>query len=301
MFEFCSAANYSGLKHVSSSSKISQAMNTLEAKKVFNFPVPIAAKHFSRERRNTYDLTPQKSTVAPSTQLRKRSSSGTDSDKLWQDLVSSANADAFDLAPNADHFLDRRRNSSESYTSTSQLAVSTRAQQEPIELLEPELGKSPDEGTSCLLAKSLEGLKMGYKPWQVDGCSGGTYYLRDGKGRFAGIFKPEDEESPLSLELLGAIGSQSADARTDNIPARWGLRKGVVPGEGAAREVLAYLLDHECFAGVPATTLVRLYSTEFIRSIMPQSPRHNQQHCIRSFQRYVRASVVDCFVCLYVM
>lgn len=264
---------------MSSSSKISQAISSLEAKNLFTFPVPIAAKHFPRERRNTYDLTPEKSSAGM--QLRKRSSSGTDSDKLWKDLVSSAKPDGFHLAPSADaSYLERRRNSSESYA--SQLATATKTQNEAKELLEPELEEAFDEGTTALLAKSLEGLQMGYKPWQVDGCSGGTYYLRDRKGRFAGIFKPEDEEV-LSLELHGAIGAKPS--ASDPSPLRWGLRKGVVPGEGAAREVLAYILDHECFAGVPATTLVRLYSTEFIRSIMPQSPRHNQQHCTRSFQR----------------
>jgi len=40
-----------------------------------------------------------------------------------------------------------------------------------------------------------------------------------------------------------------------------GLRKGVRPGEGAVREVAAFLLDHEHFAGVPPTALVSCYNS----------------------------------------
>ena len=34
------------------------------------------------------------------------------------------------------------------------------------------------------------------------------------------------------------------------------MRKGVLPGEGAVREVAAFVLDHQHFAGVPPTALV---------------------------------------------
>ena len=40
-----------------------------------------------------------------------------------------------------------------------------------------------------------------------------------------------------------------------------GLRKGVRPGEGAVREVAAFLLDHEHFAGVPPTALVSCHNS----------------------------------------
>jgi hypothetical protein len=39
-------------------------------------------------------------------------------------------------------------------------------------------------------------------------------------------------------------------------PSEHGLRRGIRPGEGATREVAAFLLDHEHFAGVPPTALV---------------------------------------------
>ena len=40
-----------------------------------------------------------------------------------------------------------------------------------------------------------------------------------------------------------------------------GLRRGVRPGEGAVREVAAFLLDHEHFAGVPPTALVSCHTS----------------------------------------
>lgn len=39
-----------------------------------------------------------------------------------------------------------------------------------------------------------------------------------------------------------------------------GLRRGIRPGEGAMREVAAFLLDHDHFAGVPPTALVSCHA-----------------------------------------
>lgn len=41
-----------------------------------------------------------------------------------------------------------------------------------------------------------------------------------------------------------------------------GLRRGTKPGEGAVREVAAYVLDHGHFSGVPPTALVSAYVSE---------------------------------------
>ena len=40
-----------------------------------------------------------------------------------------------------------------------------------------------------------------------------------------------------------------------------GLRRGIRPGEGAMREVAAFVLDHDHFAGVPPTALVSCHDT----------------------------------------
>lgn len=41
-----------------------------------------------------------------------------------------------------------------------------------------------------------------------------------------------------------------------------GLRRGTKPGEGAVREVAAYVLDYDHFSGVPPTALVSAYVSE---------------------------------------
>lgn len=65
-------------------------------------------------------------------------------------------------------------------------------------------------------------------------------------GRKVAVFKPSDEE-PHAVNNPKGLGTS---------PSGEGLRRGSVPGEGAVREVAAYLLDHDHFAGVPPTALV---------------------------------------------
>lgn len=112
----------------------------------------------------------------------------------------------------------------------------------------------------------------------------GTYLIRGARsGAVVGVFKPTDEEPsdvagvsgdvPLedvdpSLPLLSPVtyesehhGSWPEDFSLGlaSVPrARVSHRKGLfVKGEGAAKEVAAYLLDHGRFAGVPQTALAR--------------------------------------------
>lgn len=62
------------------------------------------------------------------------------------------------------------------------------------------------------------------------------------------VFKPEDEE-PLAINNPKGGGSSADDVGS-------GLRRGIKPGEGAVREVAAFLLDHQHFSGVPPTAMV---------------------------------------------
>ena len=64
----------------------------------------------------------------------------------------------------------------------------------------------------------------------------------------AAVFKPQDEEPGAAFNPRG----RSAGANC----AGSALRRGVRPGEGAVREVAAFLLDRNHFAGVPPTALV---------------------------------------------
>ena len=58
-----------------------------------------------------------------------------------------------------------------------------------------------------------------------------------------------------NLVVAGRWVDEEAGASTASV-----MRRGVQVGEGATREVAAFLLDRDGFAGVPPTVLVRVYS-----------------------------------------
>ena len=105
---------------------------------------------------------------------------------------------------------------------------------------------SPDVARSFDLAR--RGLAMGKRPQLASGGTGGAYFLRDGDGETCAVFKPADEEPNARNNPRGRNVSVAGE----------GLRKGTRVGEGASREVAAYLLDHDGFAAVPATSLANL-------------------------------------------
>jgi len=97
------------------------------------------------------------------------------------------------------------------------------------------------------------GLSVGYDPELAAVGTGGSYFLRGANGDRVAVFKPEDEEPAAPNNPKGSpqrSGSTAPGTGSSD------LRRGTIPGEGAVREVAAYLLDHGGFAGVPATALV---------------------------------------------
>jgi hypothetical protein len=108
-----------------------------------------------------------------------------------------------------------------------------------------------------VLAGCIERVQAGFKhahlPTLTSDGTSGTYILQDRKGDPVAVFKPMDEEpfAPNNPRgMCGLLGSETT-------------RPGVRSGEQAAREAIAYLLDHESFADVPATSLVRLSHPAF--------------------------------------
>ncbi|CDY64881.1 BnaAnng19710D [Brassica napus] len=110
-----------------------------------------------------------------------------------------------------------------------------------------------------MIDRTVDGLKKGNPPVRTAEGTGGTYLMQDSSGlSYVSVFKPMDEEpmavnNPQQLPL-------SSDGQ--------GLKRGTRVGEGAIREVAAYLLDHpksgsksqvEGFAGVPPTAMVRSF------------------------------------------
>lgn len=78
--------------------------------------------------------------------------------------------------------------------------------------------------------------------------AGGTYFViprRDPNAAPLAVFKPSDEE-------VGADDNPRGNNTDDDV------RDGFTPGDGWKREVLAYELDHQRFAGVPETVEVTI-------------------------------------------
>ncbi|KAI7725098.1 hypothetical protein M8C21_014241, partial [Ambrosia artemisiifolia] len=118
-----------------------------------------------------------------------------------------------------------------------------------------------------MLNSVSEGLKLGKKPIRASEGTGGAYFMQHALGNeIVAVFKPIDEE-PLAVN-----NPQGLPPSTDGE----GLKRGTKVGEGALREVAAYILDHPLtgprssksetekgFAGVPPTIMVKCLSPEF--------------------------------------
>ena len=116
----------------------------------------------------------------------------------------------------------------------------------PRPFLRPVGGAHWPQELETALAASNRGLAREGPRLASDG-EGGTYFLPgdSGDGTTVACFKPRDEES-------GAPGNPKRFVGEFGTP---GLRAGLVSGESYAREVAAYMLDHDGLAGVPATAL----------------------------------------------
>ncbi|KAJ1438069.1 Ubiquitin-like domain superfamily [Sesbania bispinosa] len=117
-----------------------------------------------------------------------------------------------------------------------------------------------------LINSTYEGLKKGNCPIRSSEGTGGTYFMQDTTGQeHVSVFKPMDEE-PMAVNNPRGLPS-SSDGE--------GLKRGTRVGEGALREVAAYVLDHPRngprlvsgeeigFSGVPPTVMVQCLHQEF--------------------------------------
>jgi hypothetical protein len=104
-----------------------------------------------------------------------------------------------------------------------------------------------------LLASTQEGLNIGLEPISVEDCSGGVYIFKDEKKHLTSVFKPAEEEPHASSNPKGY---QSSLAQ---------LKYGVSAGEGAIREVAAYVLDSNTlgYSGIPATIMAEFVHPKF--------------------------------------
>lgn len=111
-----------------------------------------------------------------------------------------------------------------------------------------------------LINSTFDGLDSGNHPILSSEGTGGTYFMQDSLGlKYVSVFKPMDEEPMAVNNPRGLPASSNGE----------GLKRGTRVGEGAVREVAAYVLDHPKsgprlfsdeeigFAGVPPTVMVQ--------------------------------------------
>ncbi|OWM72153.1 phosphatidylinositol 4-kinase gamma 4 [Punica granatum] len=111
-----------------------------------------------------------------------------------------------------------------------------------------------------MINSSIQGLETGNSPIRSTEGTGGAYFMQDASGqKYISVFKPIDEEPNAVNNPQGLPVSLDGE----------GLKRGTRIGEGALREVAAYLLDHPRtgprhmsgevmgFAGVPPTVMVQ--------------------------------------------
>ncbi|CAN7021278.1 unnamed protein product [Brassica oleracea var. botrytis] len=104
-----------------------------------------------------------------------------------------------------------------------------------------------------MVRSASDGLRSGNPPVRSREGTGGAYFMQASSGnKYVGVFKPIDEEPTAENNPHGLPLSPNGE----------GLKKGTKVGEGAFREVAAYLLDHpqngeeRGYAGVPPTAMV---------------------------------------------
>ncbi|CBI34497.3 unnamed protein product, partial [Vitis vinifera] len=86
-----------------------------------------------------------------------------------------------------------------------------------------------------LINSTFDGLDSGNHPILSSEGTGGTYFMQDSLGlKYVSVFKPMDEEPMAVNNPRGLPASSNGE----------GLKRGTRVGEGAVREVAAYVLDH---------------------------------------------------------
>jgi hypothetical protein len=118
----------------------------------------------------------------------------------------------------------------------------------PAYPLSPLFSDALDRDSYQLLDEVNKGLQVYPAELSTEGL-GGTYWLRNTKGRCIAVCKPSDQEpyapkNPKRQDLLSSSGRMLAP------------RRGFREGDGYLREVAAYSVDHGHFAGVPLTFAV---------------------------------------------
>ncbi|MBA0718781.1 hypothetical protein Golax_006510 [Gossypium laxum] len=142
-----------------------------------------------------------------------------------------------------------------------------------------------------MIHSTFNGLDIGNQPIRSSEGTGGTYFMQDKSGLdYVSIFKPIDEEPNAVNNPQGLPLSTNGE----------GLKRGTKVGEGAVREVAAYILDHPKngprsvsgemmgFAGVPPTCMVQCLHKGFNH---PDGYEHAPENVkLGSLQKFMKNS-----------
>ena len=143
------------------------------------------------------------------------------------------------------------RSSSTPCLSPSGKDLQQRDRSGPIEIL---CCSKDCDATKRLVKDARKAIESGVDPVPVNGGLGGAYYFRNSRGESVAIVKPTDEEPYAPNNPKGFVGKALGQP---------GLKRSVRVGETGFREVAAYLLDHDHFAKVPPTVLVKINHSIF--------------------------------------
>lgn len=133
-------------------------------------------------------------------------------------------------------------------------------------------------GLRALVVEVAIALASGVEPISVSSGLGGAYFLPARNGDIIAVAKPIDEE-PLAFNNPKGFGGLML--------GQPGLKRSVRVGETGIRELAAYLLDHDGFAGVPPTALVKITDVEFNVNDTAATTTTTPPFKIASLQRFV--------------
>uniref|UniRef100_A0A0D9WKH0 1-phosphatidylinositol 4-kinase n=1 Tax=Leersia perrieri TaxID=77586 RepID=A0A0D9WKH0_9ORYZ len=167
---------------------------------------------------------------------------------------------------------------------------------EPV-IVNPKASPPSPSVIENMVAAVLAGMDKGNAPIMSSEGTGGAYLMPDATGQeHVAVFKPVDEEPMAANNPRGLPESTTGE----------GLKKGTRVGEGAIREVAAYILDHPTggrrsfaaghhgvgFAGVAPTAMVRCMHRSFKQPVSDQELKQQQQPVtkIGSLQAFVKNS-----------
>lgn len=132
-----------------------------------------------------------------------------------------------------------------------------------------------------LVEEIVKAVRSGVVPIPINSGLGGAYYFKNCQGENIAIVKPTDEEPYAPNNPKGFVGKALGQP---------GFKRSVRVGETGFREVAAFLLDHDHFARVPSTALVKVTHSIFNVNDGVNGYKHQQRDQvskIASLQQFI--------------